>query len=319
MARVLPTVVVTALLIATAAAFAVTERLKLEDSPILNTRIDKFFSPVCTACRPNARQVEIAFRLRKEDDLSLDIVDAGGNVIRDDLASGHFIPRALRFAWDGRDNEGRVVADGLYRVRVMLEGEERTLEFPNEIRVDATAPSVEDIDVRPEVVSPDGDGRADLVNVVYRFSEEAYPVLYVDGKRLAPGARRRPTGVRQWYALRKGRGLPPGQYRLALAATDEVGNFTPSTREFTVRIRYVELRRSRFRARPGARLRLRVSTDARSVAYRVTGKGRVVEGRVRAQAAVRAFALRVPRRPGRYLLTVTANGRHARAALLVRR
>jgi hypothetical protein len=312
-------VAVIALLTATAAAFAVTERLKLEDSPIQNTRIDKFFSPVCTACRPEARQVAIAFRLREEDDLSLDIVDSGGNVVRDDLASGHFIPRALRFAWDGLDDEGRVVSDGLYRVRVMLEGEERTLEFPNEIHVDATAPSVEEIDVRPAVFSPDGDGSADLVNVIYRFSEEAYPVLYVDGKRLAPGARRRPAGVRQWYGLRKGRGLPPGEYRLALAATDEVGNFSPSTREFTVRVRYVELRRSRFRARPGSRIRLRVATDARDLAYRVAGRGRVVEGRVRAQGAVRALVLRAPRRPGRYLLTVTANGRHARAVLLVRR
>jgi hypothetical protein len=194
----------------------------------------------------------------------------------------------------------------------------RTLEFPQEIRVDATVPTVEDIDVHPLVFSPDGDGHSDLVNVVYSFSEPAYAVLYVDGKRMRAGHGQRPSGVRQWYALRGRRGLPAGEHRLALAAQDPVGNLSPSTREFTVRIRYVELRRSRYRTRPGSRLRVRVSTDALSVRYRLAGRGRVIEGRVRRRRAVRAFMLRVPRRPGRYLLTVRANGRFDRAVLLVR-
>jgi flagellar hook capping protein FlgD len=317
--KLLPIVLVVALLAATAAAFAVTERLKLEDSPILNTRLDELLSPICTACRPEAKEARIAFRLRRKDDLSLDIVDANGDAVRQNFVSGHFIPRFLEFSWDGRDDEGRVVPDGLYRVRVTLESENRTLEFPNEIRVDARAPAIEDIDVRPRVFSPDGDGRSDQVNLLYRFSEGAYPVLYVDGRRLGPGFRKRPVGVMQWYALRKGRGLPPGEHRLALAAKDDVGNISPSTREFTVRIRYVELRQSRYVVRAGSRVRLRVSTDAQSVRYRLAGLGRALEGRARARLGVRALVLRVPRRPGRYRLTVRANGHIDRAVFIVRR
>jgi hypothetical protein len=318
--KLLPIVLVVGLLGATAAAFAVTERLKLEDSPILNTRLDQLVSPVCTACRPDAKEARIAFRLRRADDLSLDIVDRDGHTVRENLVSGHFIPRFLQFSWDGRDGDGRVSADGLYRVRLTLEDENRTLEFPNEISVDATAPAIEDIRVRPRVFSPDGDGRVDVVNLLYRFSEGAYPVLYVDGRRRGPGFRKRPVGAMQWYGLTPaGRGLPPGEYRLALAAKDEVGNLSPSTREFVVRIRYVELRHPRYVARAGSRVRLRVSTDARSVRYRLAGRGRAFEGRVRARRGVRAVVLRVPRRPGRYLLTVRANGHVDRAVFIIRR
>jgi hypothetical protein len=211
------------------------------------------------------------------------------------------------------------VADGLYRVRVTLEDENRSLEFPNEISVDATAPAIEHIEVRPRVFSPDGDGRADQVNLLYRFSEGAYPVLYVDGRRLGPGFRKRPVGVMQWYALRNGRGLPPGEHRLALAAKDDVGNLSPSTREFPVRIRYVELRRPRYVVKAGSRVRLRVSTDAQSVRYRLAGQGRVFEGRIRARRGVRAVVLRAPNAPGRYLLTVRASGRVDRAVFIIRR
>jgi hypothetical protein len=317
--KLLPIVLVVGLLVATAAAFAVTEQLKLEESPILNTRLDQLVSPVCTACKPNAKEARIAFRLRREDDLSLDIVDRDGQPVRDNLVSGHFIPRFLEFSWDGRDGQGRVVPDGLYRVRVTLEDENRTLEFPNEISVDATAPSIAEITVRPRVFSPDGDGRADQVNLLYRFSAGAYPVLYVDGRRLGPGFRKRPIGVMQWYALQDGRGLPPGEYRLALAAKDDVGNLSPSTREFTVRIRYVELRQSRYVVKAGSRVRLRVSTDAQRVRYRLAGRGRVFEGRARARRGVRALVLRVPSSPGRYLLTVRAHGHVDRAVFIVRR
>lgn len=320
MKKLLPIVLVVALLAATAAAFAVTERLKLEDSPILNTRLDQLVSPICTACKPDAKEARIAFRLRRENDLTLDIVDADGDAVRDNFVSGHFIPRFLEFSWDGRDDEGRVVPDGLYRVRVTLDDENRTLEFPTDIRVDATAPSIEEIKVRPFVFSPDGDGRSDQVNLLYRFSEGAYPVLYVDGRRLGPGFRKRPVGVMQWYALRNKRGLPPGEHRLALAAKDDVGNLSSSTRAFTVRIRYVELRRTRYVVLAGSRVRLRISTDARSVRYQLAGRGRLFEGRVRARRrSVRALVLRVPKVPGRYLLTARANGRLDRAVLIVRR
>jgi hypothetical protein len=307
-------VFVVCLLAATAVAFAVTENLKLESSPISGTRITSRFSPVCRASPPCDRSALIGFRLRREEDIRLDIVDSSGRVVRGSLVS-QVVPAVFReFAWDGRDASGRVVADGVYRAKITLRDEDRTITFPDEIRVDATPPTVDDVKVEHAVFSPDGDGRADHVGLLYRFSEPAYPVLYVDGHARTPGYRKRPVGATQWY----GRGAAPGTHQLALAAQDLAGNLGPSTGALTVQIRYVELFQRRYRAVGGHRLRIRVSTDATEVRYALAGPGPRISGRARAKGAVRAFVLRLPRRPGRYRLTVTENGRSTQALVLVR-
>lgn len=300
------TLLVAGVLVATATAFAVTERLKLEDSPVLDTQIDNVISPVCT-CPPASRNALIGFRLRREESIRLDIADAGGTIVRRGVGSGVFGQRFHTFAWDGRDDSGRVVPDGAYTAELTLEDENRTFEFPEEIQVDATPPTIEDVKIRHPVFSPDGDGRADRVDLRYRFSEPAYAILYLDGRRL-PGRsyRKRPSGTIQWY----GRGVPPGEHRLALAAQDLAGNVAPSTREFTVRIRYVELPKRRYVV-TGRTLRLRVSTDVKRLQWRLGGRGGTVRKRV--------FTIPVPSRAGRYRLTVTANGRSARATVVVRR
>ena len=79
MARLLPIALVVALLVGTAAAFAVTERLKLVRSPIAAPEIDRVFSPVCDCERDEAA---IAFRLREADRVDLAIVDGDGDVVR---------------------------------------------------------------------------------------------------------------------------------------------------------------------------------------------------------------------------------------------
>jgi len=78
LARIATTLLVLALLGGTAAAFAVTEGLKLEKSPILSTRVTKEFSPTC-GCP--TRVATISFRLRKADRLRLQIV-RGDAVVR---------------------------------------------------------------------------------------------------------------------------------------------------------------------------------------------------------------------------------------------
>jgi hypothetical protein len=313
--RLASTVFVVCLLAATAVAFAATEHLKLEDSPIRSTRITTLFSPVCDACPAGARSALIGFRLRREEDVRLDIVDSSGGMVRDALASQIVPGRVFRqFAWDGRDASGKVVADGVYQAQITLRDEGRTIVFPDEIQVDATPPEVDDVKVKRPVFSPDGDGRADRTSFLYRFSEPAYAVLYVDGHALPHGYRKLPVGSYQWY----GKGVRPGTHRLALAAQDLAGNLGPSTRELPVRIRYVDLRQRRYRAFGGQRLRIRVSTDATTLHWVLAGPGGRTSGRVRAEGAVRAFALRVPRTAGRYRLTVTEDGRSARALVLVR-
>jgi hypothetical protein len=296
--RLAPTILVAALLVATATAFAVTEHLKLEDSPVLGTRFPPLFSP---------RLVEerIGFRLRREEDIQLDIADSKGTIVKHGVGSGVFGQAYHQFAWDGRDDSGRIVPDGIYRVELTLKDEDRTIEFPSTITVDSTPPAIQDVKIRHGVFSPDGDGRADRVDVRYRLGEPAWAILYVDGKRVGRSGRRKPIGVYPWYA----RGKKPGEYRLALAAQDRAGNIAPSTREFKVRLRYVQLFKTRFTPR-GRTIRVRVSSDAKRLTWRLGGRS--------GTGGPPLLRLPVPTQPGRYTLTVSANGHRARATVIVR-
>jgi hypothetical protein len=291
-----PTLIVAGLLAATATAFAVTERLKLEDSAVINTTFAGRFSPKLVDER-------IGFRLRREEDISLDISNSKGTIVKHGVGSGVFGQAYHQFAWDGRDDSGQIVPDGTYHVQLTLKDEDRTIEFPRPIVVDSTPPTIQ-LTIRPRVFSPDGDKRADRVDVRYRFDEQAYAILYVDGKRVGRSGRKKATGTYAWY----GRGKRPGDYRLALAAQDLAGNVAGSTRAFTVRLRYIDLFKHKFTPR-GRILRVRVSTDAKTVGWRL--------GRTRGNAKPPLIRLPVPSKPGRYTLTVTANGHRARASVVV--
>jgi hypothetical protein len=305
-ARLAPIVLVVALLAATAAAFAFAQRAKLEESPIQNIRFERrLFSPIA-----GAREVPIRFRLLNEDHVTVDIVDANGVVVREQLLSGRYDPRSVLFSWDGRDGRGRVVPDGLYRLRITLGDEGRTLEVPEEIRVDGTPPTIEKVEVEPRVISPDGDRRSDRASISYRFNEPAYARLYVDGKRGNRSFRKRPAGVLQWY----GRGRRSGMHRLALVAQDPAGNQSPSTREFEVQVRYLELARRRYLVRPGARFNVRISTDSTTLGFTLGSLARTVV----AERPIRRIQVTAPPRPGRYVLTVRVGKHRARALVVVR-
>jgi FlgD Ig-like domain len=292
-----PTLIVAGLLAATATSFAVEERLKLEDSPVLKTNVESLFSP-------KKGDAKIGFQLRREENIRLDIVDDQGTVVRRALGTGVFGRAFHQFAWDGRNDAGRIVPDGVYHVQLQLEDEDRTIEFPSTVRADSTPPTIEKVAIGHRLFSPDGDHRADHVNVHYTFSEPAYAILYVNGKPVGRSYRKKPIGSYPWYAG----GKRPGDYRLALAAQDLAGNTAGSTRAFTVRLRYIDLFKHKFTPH-GRILRVRVSTDAKTVGWRL--------GRTRGNAKPPLIRLPVPSKPGRYTLTVTANGHRARATVVV--
>ena len=128
-------VVVTFLLGGTAAAFALTEQLKLERSPVLPHPVGKLLGP---KCRCPLQRVKIGFVLRKPDTVTVVIVDSQGQIVRT-LLSGGYRRGAQQFAWDGRNDFGGVVPAGTYKPRLHLARDHRTILMPNPIRVDPTS------------------------------------------------------------------------------------------------------------------------------------------------------------------------------------
>lgn len=305
--RIVPAALVAALLVATSAAFVVTEKLKLTRNPIVGPIVDKVFSPVCEC--PTASAV-IRFRLREPDRVSVEIVDGDGDVVRE-LARNRSQERATHsYVWDGRDDEGRVVDEGSYRPRVHLDRQRRTIVMPNRIRVDTTAPRIESFTARPLTISPDGDGRFDRAKIRYRVSERAVVELFVGGTRALRKLGTRPAGTMDWFGIAGGEPLPEGLHELRLVARDLAGNLGPRSGSRTVRIRFLALGRDRVVVEPGGRFAILALSQARRLRWHLAGRSGVTRPGT--------LHLVAPTKPGRYVLRVEANGHVKRAAVVVR-
>jgi hypothetical protein len=296
LARTVSTVLVVCLLGGTAAAFAVTQGLKLERSPIFRTDVDEWVSP------SSGQDARIAFSLREGDAITVAVVNQEENVVRTLFPRRRVPARRFVLHWDGRDDFGAPLPEGDYQPRIRLADERQTITLPNDIELDTTPPSFEFGEAAPSVISPDGDGRAESLQVRFSSGEPVHALLFVEGKRRVRTQARR-SGVIRWSAP-----LRPGSYRIGLAAQDLAGNVSGRTAVGTVRVRYIELERNVVRARAGARFRVGVSTDAPNYRYRFAGGTRVGGGRV--------LRLRAPEEEGRYRLFVRAN-RHADSALVI--
>jgi flagellar hook capping protein FlgD len=306
-ARIASTVLVVALLAATAAAFVLTQGLKSQPSPIRGTQVDDIFSPVC-ACETET--VAITFRLREDDRIDAAIVDERGDVVRVLERGARYEAGRVELRWDGRGDTGHVLPEGSYRPRIHLREERQTIVLPNPIELDVTPPAVVSARASPHVLSPDGDRRRDSLVVRYELDEAAKALLFVDGIKRVETRFPRTEDAFRWYGRIDGRPAERGVYSLTLSAKDPAGNVGEAVRFPPLVVRYVALGRDRIVVSAGARFAVRVSSDARTVRWRL--------GRRSGVAVPGTLTLRAPLQKGRFTLTVTANGHSDRAAVLVR-
>ena len=298
------------LLVATAAAFAITERLKLVKSPITGTRISAVFSPACSCARGKAN---ISVKFRRRDVVTISILDSKLRPLRT-IVAGVRVPRGRSvFTWEGLTDFGDPAPEGTYRVQIHLEGQHRTILLPNRLVLDRTPPVV--LDARPNRTqfSPDGDRRADAVSIYYVLSKPAHALVYLGGRRIIRSRSHQPRGSVTWTGRLDGRLLPPGTVTLTIGAVDEAGNVTPASGRARVRveIRYIRLASRRIAGvRAGKRFEIGVSTDAASYRWRLGARKGVASGPV--------LRVRAPRQPGTYRLTVTERGHADRAVVVVR-
>ena len=299
-----------ALLVATAAAFAITERLKLTKSALMpGTKVSKAFSPSCGCTRAHAN---VRIVLRRPDTLDVDIVDTHRNVVAVLLAGAPYRKGEAKFRWDGRTTTAAPAPDGTYRVRIHLARQHQTIVLPNAIALDTRPPQVNNAIANVDAFSPDGDHQADVVRIHYALSKQARVVLYLGGRRIVGPTYRHPAeGGVQWNGKVHGRLLRPGHYTLEIGAIDRAGNKTPVGERFRVhvRLRYIVLAAERLTVHAGRRFDIGVSTDARRYRWSLgTRDGRNGGALLR---------LRAPTKRGRYVLTVTERGHRDRARVVV--
>ena len=307
MQRILSTAVLVGLLVATAAAFAVTERLKLTKSPLTGPKVTGAFSPAAHT------EALISIRFRRADRVTATIEDSHRHLVATLVAGAPLARGRHAFHWNGLTDGGARAPDGTYRAQIHLADAHRTILLPNPIVLDTARPQVTDAHAVRGEFSPDGDHQADTVTLRYSLSKEAHVLVFLDGRRVIRGRAHRTTGKLEWGGLVDGRLLPPGTYVLTIGAVDVAGNRTPPAEDAHVRVqlRYILLANRRITGvKAGKRFQIGVSTDAKGYRWTLGKRSGVAGGSV--------LTLRAPSKRGTYRLTVRERGHVDRALVVVR-
>jgi hypothetical protein len=306
--RVLTTATLVGLLVATAAAFAITERLKLVKSPIYGTLISPVFSPAC-GCAD--RRATISLKFRHSGRVTLSVLNGRRQLVRT-LVFGSRVPRGRSvFYWDGRTDVATRARDGDYRVQVHLVDQHRTILLPNLLSLDTKPPEVLDARSNRMQLSPDGDRLGDTVTIRYVLDKPAHVLVYFRGRRIIRGRSHQLRGGVVWTGLINGRVLKPGVVTLTVGAVDLAGNKTPVQQRarVSIEIRYIALANRHITGvKAGKLFDIGVSTDARKYRWRFGTRSGIASGPV--------LRLRAPRVAGTYRLVLFVHG-HSDAATVV--
>jgi FlgD Ig-like domain len=215
------------LVVATIAAFFVTQRLKSDEPVVLRFAVSAY------AISPNGDGVadisKVGFDLSEPADVSFAVIDDRGDEVRTLVESRELEgDEKHRFVWDGKDDSGRPVADGDYRLEVSLRDQGRTLDSAKEIRVDLTPPRVRLAFARPNLVTPDFPGTLP-VEIAYRGPRNANPeyrVFRTDGgePRVVLRFRGSDTKSAFWDGRVRGPLAPDGNYAFSVRVRDRAGN-----------------------------------------------------------------------------------------------
>jgi hypothetical protein len=320
------------LVVATGAAFFLTQRLKLAPRAVRTLTVTRAISPYVPY-----RRASIRIRLTRPDRATVSIIDSRGDVVRRLVTDRPYRPdQRIQLFWNGRDAGGRVVPDGVYRVRVGLRRQGRSVVLLDTITVDGTPPRPL-VRVRrsssatgPMLMPVRGGGPVRFTVMGTQLRTERLFVVRTDrGRpRIATRlhARASTTGDGTWDGRIAGRPAPPGTYVIVARDTDPVGNsaysfpFTPPRRGDPpggagVTVRYLGAQAPEG-AIPAGRL-FTVFVDARGRNYRWR-LHRLDQARTIAHGTSRSPALRLhaPRGPSGVYVVELASGGHRAAALV---
>src|SRR5215204_6049115 len=178
MARPVVRAVFALLVVATIAAFFVTQQLKSEDPLVLRFAAKpKQLSPNGDRYRDST---DVGFDLSEPAKVTFSIMDGEGNEVRRLVDDRELAGDAKhRFAWNGRDDDGAVVPDGVYRMRVVRRDEGRVIDSAKRVRIDRVAPRVAIESAEPEVIAPREPGQRPQVKIAYRGPANEAPEFRV--------------------------------------------------------------------------------------------------------------------------------------------
>jgi flagellar hook assembly protein FlgD len=155
------------------------------------------------------------------------------------LRSGSLASKNVSFTWDGRNNAGRLVSDGTYRILVWAADASNNRAAAGwVVTVDRRAAAMT-LAAAPVFISPNGDGHSDSTKLSMRTDEALSGTARLLNKSGA--------SVRKWTFTSAttaswtwnghdaaGNIVPDGRYTLRVGGYDRAGN--PSVRQMIVRV-----------------------------------------------------------------------------------
>jgi hypothetical protein len=319
-----------ALVGATFAAFFVAQNLKSSPAIVKVGKVKRYFSPNGDQRRDRTR---ISFTLKERDNVTVNVVDAEGNLVRR-LETGLAVAPSKRAVvrWDGRDDAGERVPDGRYSLRVDLRREARSVDVRgSSVFVDTTPPRPTVTETDPVITGPDPGPVGFRVRGVSSLRPTRIEVLRTDVEpvRKVAETRMEPGRTRgEWDGLADGQPAKPGTYMIVAKVRDRAGNvgsapskLPPQARDVRgqpgVTVRRLAVRAPEKPVRSGEVVRFAV--DARNRPYRWSLR-RVGQGRLTKEGRSSNFALAMHAPDdgsGLYLLEVRAGRDRATAPVLV--
>jgi hypothetical protein len=223
------------LVVSTIAAFFLTQQLKGEFPLVIRFATKPaHFSPNGDGYRDIS---QIGFDLSEPASVSFMVIDAEGTEVREVVSGRRLAGDAKhRFTWDGRDDEGDVVPDGTYRMRVVRRDESRVIDSVKEISVDTVPPRVTLVSAEPSVIATGLPGEPPEVRLRYRGPKNKAPVVRVfrtgEGEpRIVRRFRGGPNRQASWEGSvsagpERTEPAPEGDYAFTVAVRDKAGNAT---------------------------------------------------------------------------------------------
>ncbi len=330
MTRPLVRAVFALLVLATIAAFLVTQQLKSEFPLVVRFAAQPMrFSPNGDGVRDRMR---LGFDLTERAKIRFSVMDSEGNEVRrlvDDRELAGSTKRSIkhRFWWNGRDDAGHRVPDGVYRMRVVRRDEDRVIDSFKEITVDTRPPRVRLAAATPGVIAPGEPGQHPRVELRYAGPPNQAPEFRVfrtgDGPPRVVLRFRGKGRSGVWDGrLRDRRPAAPGNYALTVRVRDHAGNEAtapapiPTARTARagtgVSVRPLTLRGPLSVIPAGGLARLEVGPFDRSFEFALSrlGEPRPVK---RGERIAGRFRVRIPRdaHTGVYVVRVRAGDRRA--------
>jgi hypothetical protein len=232
------------LVVATIAAFFITQHLKVS-TPFYGgypnpdpSAINPIDGRVC----PNGKGVDVSHRftrisfylLNRSDDVNVYVVNDDGEIV-DQVASGVHMqagkhPRRHLFSWDGRQSDGTLAPDGTYNFRVALIHQGRAINVGGPITVKTTPPHPAVTSVSPNLIPQGstpvtirfkGTERRPVTVLIYRTDLGGTP-------RLLDSFDTTRRHFVTWNGAIHGTPAPAGTYLIGLRVIDSacnIGNF----------------------------------------------------------------------------------------------